>query len=307
MISKSCRIEPFEAEDGEYVNLVHFAILAGKVLWSGFKPTPEWSERVTERTPGEWSKTQFIYGNLEMNVEVTHKTGYNPSTCNQIADDLCIICHGLADGINLEMHATRLSGNQRSLELRVAGSEEAVSKVIEYFNLCFQSSIVPESEMQRLHKSASNAFNIHAWRVVERYALRMLELEPHDPTALMFLGVARAEQGYEPEGEHLLLSALTFNSRHLDSYYNLGRLVLKQGRYILASNLFKRGLDINSKHHSMNFHLGQALERLGLYDEAAYYYESTIESSPNEIGNSDFLIEDYTKEASDSLTRLRNL
>ncbi len=149
-----------------------------------------------------------------------------------------------------------------------------------------------EGEISRLISALRAAIGIQAWRLADQKAREVLKRKPNDPDALMYLGVARAAQGYEPEGEHHLLASLTFNPRNRDAYYHLGVIVLEQGRCILASEAFRKGISIDPENHQLHYQLGRALERLGYLDEALVAFKQALQNRPNpELDEIDYSIE----------------
>ncbi len=149
-----------------------------------------------------------------------------------------------------------------------------------------------EEELSKLISAMRDAIGIQGWRSADLKAREVLKHKPNDPDALMYLGVARAAQGYEPEGEHHLLASLTFNPHNKDAYYHLGLIVLEQGRCILASEAFRKGQSIDPTNHRLLYQLGRALERLGNLDDALDSYKQALQNKPNpELDEIDFSLE----------------
>lgn len=147
-----------------------------------------------------------------------------------------------------------------------------------------------------------DAINDESWRAADSTIYEYLRQCPNDPDALMYLGVSKAAQGYEPEGEQHLLASLTFNPGNKLAYYHLGVIVLEQGRCILASEAFRRGLSIDPDNHSLHYQLGRALERLGNHEEALQAYQRAINTNPAEgITSTDFSVQ-----SQDAITRLQD-
>ncbi len=140
-----------------------------------------------------------------------------------------------------------------------------------------------------------------AWRAVEQTSLTLLQRIPNNAEALMYLGIARAGQGFEPEGETLLLTSLTFDPQNKDAYYHLGIIVLEQGRCMLASEAFRKGLSIDPTSHPLQYQMGRALERLGNHEESLVAYQQALIHTPKN-GQSD----DFTSEAKAAIARLQD-
>ncbi len=121
------------------------------------------------------------------------------------------------------------------------------------------------------------------WRTAEHKTNRLLDLYPNNSEALMYLGISRAAQGYEPEGENLLLASLTLDPRNKEAYYNLGLIVMNQGRCILAADAFRHGLNLDPTNHALLFQLGCALEKLGKHEEALEVFQRALSHTPSEV------------------------
>lgn len=146
------------------------------------------------------------------------------------------------------------------------------------------------------------AIRDQAWRTADLKIHEYLKHEPNDPDAMMYLGISRAAQGFEPEGEHLLLASLTFNPRNKEAYYHLGIIVMEQGRCILASEAFRKGLSIDSTSHALLYQLGRALERLNNIEESLDAYQQALNHGPNIEKSGD----DFTSETKKAIKRLRD-
>ena len=140
------------------------------------------------------------------------------------------------------------------------------------------------------------------WHSADNKIYDYLKYVPNDPDALMYLGVSKAAQGYEPEGEHHILASLTFNPRNMLAYYHLGVIVLEQGRCILASEAFQRGLSIGPENQALLYQLGRALERLGKYEEAIDAYQQSINSQLDK----ELTEEDFSERSQEAIKRLQD-
>jgi tetratricopeptide (TPR) repeat protein len=281
MSTQTQRIQPYWADDGDYVTLVDFVLQMVPLLDSEFRPPDIWSERTTESVPCERDVTCFIYGDAERGVKVQHTIHHDAKAHGDAEDEVLIACFGLSERTSLELRAVRPYHDQRFIEIQVAGPDNAVNHILERFNSHFQRESSPNgTSIPRLIETARVAARLHAWRVVETNALEVLKHDEQNSEALMYLGLVKAAQGFEPEGENLLLASLTFNPRNHNAYYNLGFLALQQGRCMFASDAFRHGLTIDPANHSLLFQLGRALERLGMTKEALESYQQALLHSP---------------------------
>ncbi len=305
MIEQIKRIQPFSASDGEYAILVEFAIQAAKFLDPTFKPLESWSERVREDVPGEQDTVSFYYGEEHAIVSILYRKGYEPNARIHAEDEVIVTCRGLPEGMKIELRVARFNTDSRFIEMSVAGPEKPVNIILEGFEKQFNTNHIPEERnIEYTLRNARAAMQIHAWRVVELNAQKALNCEPYNSDAMMFLGIAKAFQGYEPEGENLLLTSLTLNPRNVDAYYNLGLIVLNQGRCILASDAFKKGLSIEPTYHPLHYQLGRALERLGELSKALEAYQGALKHRPIPEEVWQYSGNDFTTATIESITRI---
>lgn len=305
MIEQTKRIQPFSASDGEFVILVEFAIQAARILDPAFKPVDYWSERVTDNLSDEHNIVSFHYGEEPRSVKILYRQACEPNSRSHREDDVIVTCQGLPDSLRVQLRMARLNTDSRFIEIEVAGPEKPVSLILEGFEKRFITDHIPEEkEIEYTLRSARAAAQIHAWRTVELNAKKVLDSEPHNSDATMFLGIVKAAQGYEPEGESLLLASLIFNPSNFDAYYNLGRIVLDQGRCILASEAFKKGLTIEPTYHPLHYQLGRALERLGDLKGALEAYQGALKHSPAPEHILGYLGEDFSVATMESIARV---
>lgn len=294
------------ALDGDYINLVEFILEAAQHLDKTFKPTQTWSERVCEQAPQESETTTFAYGEEPVDIQVVHRIGFERETLDHTEDDVLVVCNGLPVSMRLELQALRLLDNQRFLEIRLEGPEEATDRIMEIYQKRFGKQQVPEDNRFMMSMGiARAAVKLNAWRTAEFNAQQALLHDPNNPEALVYLGVAKAAQGFEPEGESQILASITLDPKNAYAYYHLGRIVLRQGRCILASNAFKQGLEIEPNNHHLLYHLGRALECLGNAEEALDYYQQALQNKPSASLSSGFSGGDFASEAAEAIKRIR--
>jgi TolA-binding protein len=295
------KIQPYSVADGEYATLVEFALEASQLLDRSYKPASIWSERVTEGAPEKSETTHFSFG-VEPNImQICHEKNYGD-------DNVVVTCTGLPQGMQLELNVRRVGQESRKIEIYVTGPDSSVEMILERFEKRFERGHVPqEKELEYSLQTARAAITVHAWRAAEQNAQQALRHDPVNPEAMMYMGIAKAAQGYEPEGEGLLLASLTLDPQNAETYYNLGLIVLKQGRCILANNAFSRGLAIEPTSHTLLYHLGQTFERLGALNEALEAYYQALRHSPNSNQVWELTGMDFTLETKDSITRIQGM
>jgi hypothetical protein len=300
------RIQPYSALDGEYINLVEFVLEAVQHLDESFRPAQVWSERICEQAIQESETTTFAYGEEPVQIRVMHRISFEPDTLDHTEDEVLVSCNGLPENMHLEMQALRTHPHDRFLEIRVTGPEAATNIILESYQSRFGGEGIPDDSGLLMYlRTAKTAATLNAWRAAEFNAQRVLEHEPNNPEALMYLGIARAAQGFEPEGENQILASITLDPRNAVAYYHLGRVVLRQGRCLLASNAFKQGLAIEPTNHPLLYHLGKALECLGSPEEAISYYQQALQNRPGRSLISSFSGTDFTSEATEAINRIR--
>ncbi|MFW9909600.1 MAG: tetratricopeptide repeat protein [Candidatus Thorarchaeota archaeon] len=285
--------------------LVEFTIQAAMFLDSSFKPLDSWSERVTENVSDEQNIVSFHYGEEPTIVNIIYRKVCESNSRSYREDDVIVTCQGLPDSMRVQLRMARLNTDSRFIEIDVAGPEKSVNPILEGFERRFNTDHIPrEREIEYTLQSARAAAQIHAWRTVELNAKKVLDNEPYNSEATMFLGLVKAAQGYEPESESLLLASLILNPSNFDAYYNLGRIVLDQGRCILASEAFKKGLTIEPTYHPLHYQLGRALERLGDLKGALEAYQEALIHSPASEQIFGHLIEDFSIATTESIARV---
>ncbi|NHJ12900.1 MAG: hypothetical protein EAX95_04450 [Candidatus Thorarchaeota archaeon] len=305
MIRETKRIQPYLADDGDYVMLVDFILQAAPLLHQGFIPDSVWSDRETESIPYVSDVTRFNYGNTQAGIRIIHRKGYEPKAGGHVEDEVIATCYGLPEDSSLELRTHRYYHDPRFVEIQVAGQEKAVSGILERFSSHFNNEAKPDaSEVTRLLRIARSAVRVHAWRAAEMNSIEALRGDPLNDEALMYLGIARAAQGFEPEGETHLLASLTLNPKNSDAYYNLGLLALKQGRSLFATDCFEHGLSIDPSNHALLFQYGRALERIGRLQDALQAHQQCVLQSPNPGQLWGFTGMDFTGEAKEAIERI---
>ena len=307
MNTQTRRKQPYWADDGDYVTLVDFALQMVPLLDSEFRPLAVWSEKTTEAAPRGGDVTCFVYGDAERGVKVQHTRHHDTKAHDDAGDEVLIACFGLPERTSLELRAVRSSHHRRFVEIQVAGPDNAVNYILERFDSHFERERSPGGiDISGFIETTRAAARVRAWRVVETNALEVLKHDEQNSEALMYLGLVKAAQGFEPEGENLLLASLTFNPRNHNAYYNLGFLALQQGRCMFASDAFRHGLTIDPANHSLLFQLGRALERLGMTKEALESYQQALLHSPKPNQGWDITGMNFAEDSRRAIERLES-
>ena len=295
------RIDSYSGIEGEYILQVDFILKSARIVDSEFNPPLDWSDQKIERIPHTRDITAFKMGDSIRGIETTHKVEYESKSHTRALDEVIVESYGLSDEKYIRLTVHLSSNEQEYIELQFYGNEEEFQQILDGFKLVFEDL----DEEQKQLKVCKKAIKLGAWRVVEFNALEYLKANPNDPEALMYLGIARGEQGFEPEGENLLLTSLTFDPNNHHAYYHLGVLVMKQGRKILASNCFSKGLEYEPEYHSLLYQLGRAHELMNSDEDAIRMYEKALENIPIKEDTWADSIDDFSDDARIAIKRIQ--
>ncbi|HKA39088.1 MAG TPA: tetratricopeptide repeat protein [Burkholderiales bacterium] len=109
---------------------------------------------------------------------------------------------------------------------------------------------------------------------------RVLELNPHDETALLNLGNCHGRLGSARDALHWYDRALSINPRYGDALNNRGNALLELGRAGEALASFDSALAINPGHAEALNNRGNALQELGRAQEALASYDLALAAVP---------------------------
>jgi predicted TPR repeat methyltransferase len=127
------------------------------------------------------------------------------------------------------------------------------------------------------------AVGLHrAGRVDEALVLygRILEIDPEQPDALHFLGVATLYRGRIDAGLALINKSIAVGPPHADRYSNLGNALLVSGRADEATEAYRKAISLNPALANAHMNLGVILSAQKRFDEAAAAYKRAIELEP---------------------------
>ncbi|NWF96884.1 MAG: tetratricopeptide repeat protein [Candidatus Thorarchaeota archaeon] len=300
MKTHSRRVQPYHAADREYLPLACFTLQSAPLLWPQFRPLPQWSETVEEPD----GRSSLVYGNEQLGLLI-RLSPYRGSGRVSDTDEVIVGCQGLPDGLSLELRAFRNGQEPRSIVASVTGPEDHALTILAGFEECFNvDGSDPGWQRSHLRRLTRSAIGLSAWHLAELNASEMLMNDPHDPEALMYLGIAKAAQGYAPEGEGLLLASLTMDPMNADAYYHLGVILLNQGRCMTAVDSLRQVLQLVPGERMALYHLGRALERLGRLPEALKSYRESLKQASTTTTLLTCLASDITKELEDSVVRV---
>lgn len=121
------------------------------------------------------------------------------------------------------------------------------------------------------------------WASAEADLKQALQLEPHSPLILNYLGYAYVDQGIHlEEGLNLIRTALTYDPESGYITDSLGWAYYRLGRYELATYFLEKAVELEPGDPTLNDHLGDAYWRSGRKLEAKYQWERSLKLEPAE-------------------------
>jgi protein O-GlcNAc transferase len=122
-----------------------------------------------------------------------------------------------------------------------------------------------------------------AGRLSEAEALykQILQAEPKQPNALLYLGVLAHEVGKSGIAVELISRAVASKPDYFEAYYNLGIVFLVQGKAAEAAAAFRQALALKPDYVMAHNNLGNALLTLGKLEEAAASYQKALTLKPD--------------------------
>jgi tetratricopeptide (TPR) repeat protein len=125
---------------------------------------------------------------------------------------------------------------------------------------------------------------IHEGRVTEAIEnfRQMVVLDPKDPRALMYLGIALARAGDRDGAAQQFSKALQIAPQHAGVHYNFGALLTELGEEEEALKHFQAAVGANPQLTKARFQLANLLMRRGRYREAALEYDAVVRMEPRD-------------------------
>ena len=114
------------------------------------------------------------------------------------------------------------------------------------------------------------------WPEAGRAFSNVFQLNPHQPLALMYTGVALEETG-QPAEAYAVFEKLTQRFPQFpQGYYRLGEMALKLGKLDVAKSAFQRLIALAPTEWRGHSGLGEVCFRQGLYEEAARHLHQSV-------------------------------
>ena len=305
MPSRVARIQPFRATDGDADPLVAFAVASTPLVEASFLPGDRLSEWVTEPAGEDAVRRTRQHGGHLQGFRITHEQGFAQDHSIQSVDRVTVEAYGLRDA-SLTIECTRAWYAPRFVELRITGVDAAsLAAVLQRFGDDFDHGNAPTtSEIPIVVGNARAAVSAGDWGSAEMFANAILQTDPRQADALMYLGVARGAQGDLATAEEALLLAIEADPEQYDAWYNLGALYMNRCDPRRAIMAFQESLHIRPESHAVLFQLGHAYEAAGQATPAREAYEAAVRNAPNPHGYWGYRGLDYTEQAREALRRL---
>jgi len=121
------------------------------------------------------------------------------------------------------------------------------------------------------------------WEGAEADLKQALQIQPHSPLVLNYLGYAYVDQGIHlEEGLSLIRTALTYDPDSGFITDSLGWAYYRLGRYELAVYFLEKAVELEPGDPTLNDHLGDAYWRSDRKLEAKYQWERSLKLEPAE-------------------------
>lgn len=140
-------------------------------------------------------------------------------------------------------------------------------------------------------------FDHEHWKRAVGLFRRSIELQAHNDTAHLLLGLSLAEMKQPEEAERALLLAVDQNPRSDTNCFMAGRQLLMRGKFEASLPYFYKAVELNPSSGRTYQGLAAALARTGSYALAVNYYEKAIaiaekdhSISPEPLLNASYLL-----------------
>ena len=121
-------------------------------------------------------------------------------------------------------------------------------------------------------------------KAAETYS-KSLDLEPRNAAAWNRLGLIEQNHNFNLEAaKGAYINALKHKPNFPQALNNFGLLQLAQQDYNIAIKLFRKALTLRPHYTEATHNLALTLQHLGNVDEAAIYYQKTLEQAPDHPG-----------------------
>ncbi|MBD3405191.1 MAG: tetratricopeptide repeat protein [Candidatus Lokiarchaeota archaeon] len=306
MISETSIVQPYKSDDGDIDTLLKFLRTVTKIIDNSFNPPDSKFDKHSDSADYDFVEEKYKLGNQSIFFSIMHRMEFEAKYGGHAVDIVIIQSHGLSENQSISIEVSRRYSTPRFAKLSISVVDENISKkIIEMFQKEFDArSQLDETDIKRHVTSALVAVRRGAWSGAESHAKIVLDNDPNNAEALLYLGIARAAQGDLTNAEKILKEVLEKDPSNYDAYYNLGLVYKNSDRLEESVILYQKGLEVNPDNHAIQFQLARAYEEIGNKEKALFYYREALRTSPNPDGAFHYTGMDFTTHSKDGIARL---
>lgn len=137
-----------------------------------------------------------------------------------------------------------------------------------------------QQEFEPFYELAKAQLRRQRFRAARNTLVAIFERDPEQILALDWLGIARQRLGWTEGAIAQFRQVLEEAPDRPEPHFNLGLLLLGEGKLEEAAVLFRRTLELRPNQMAAWFYLGNVYANLGRLDEAVAHYRRTLEITP---------------------------
>lgn len=146
-----------------------------------------------------------------------------------------------------------------------------------------EDALKGREDWRLLFSRGATRHTLDDWDGAEADLKQALQLQPHNPLVLNYLGYAYVDQGIHlEEGLNLIRTALTYDPDSGFITDSLGWAYYRLGRYELATYFLEKAVELEPADPTLNDHLGDAYWRSDRKLEAKFQWERSLKLEPAE-------------------------
>lgn len=152
------------------------------------------------------------------------------------------------------------------------------TKAIEYFKK--RSKLQPH-HVETHHDLGVALLKVKDWAQASEQLTYTIELDPQHPLANYHLATACLQMGEHKKALNHYLRQIEIES-HLESYYNIGVLLMYEERHRDAIDYLKKALDLKPTYFDAHINIAAIYLKLGRTQEAIEHYQLALKLRPND-------------------------
>jgi len=137
-----------------------------------------------------------------------------------------------------------------------------------------------QQEFEPFYELAKAQLRQRRFRAARNTLVAIIERDPEQLLALEWLGIARQRLGWTEGAIAQFRQVLEEAPDRPEPNFNLGLLLLGEGKFEQAAALFQRTLELRPNQMAAWFYLGNTYANLGRLDEAVAHYRRSLEIAP---------------------------